>query len=405
MPSEEHPVLSFERFTCSFAEMQATDDGQYITQLNCDMQGIAIDHRRIAQQTITLPSAGFELHCRFSKQAFMISEESCGHIDEMPFSFLFSHDESEPDRVKCIVMGELEATRLSSFFSHALLKQLVASGSFTVRARMIYTISNPFEYFFDLSILDNSLVIHDFNEFDLHYLNHPFYHTVYKEGAYLRSIHLDKNSNPDYCGEEKLPHKLPAIIVYSEDPRFYEHAGIDEFFIGYAIATNINAKKLARGASTITMQLVRNLFLNHEKNFLRKLEEVVITLLLENYFEVPKQRLLTLYLNIIEFGPGVYGVGEAAGFYFNRQAAALTIPECIILTYIIPRPIHFFNALVARSPQLERNLLNHLKGRSENLLRAGIITEEEYASFEMETISSLNIWDYFNEGQWRAAVK
>ncbi len=149
---------------------------------------------------------------------------------------------------------------------------------------MIYTISNPFEYFFDLGILENSLVIHQFNEFDLNYLNHPFYHTVYKEGAYLRSIHLDKNSNPDYCEEDGWPQKLPAIIIYSEDPRFYEHAGIDTFFIGYAIATNISAKKLARGASTITMQLVRNLFLHHQKNFSRKIEEVLITLLLENYF-------------------------------------------------------------------------------------------------------------------------
>ncbi len=108
MPSEEHPVLHFERLTCSFTETQATDDEHFSARLNCEMQGIGINHPRIAQHVFAVPSAGLELHGELSRQSFIFSEESCGHINEIPFSFLFSHDASEPDRVKCIVMGELK---------------------------------------------------------------------------------------------------------------------------------------------------------------------------------------------------------------------------------------------------------------------------------------------------------
>jgi len=105
-------------------------------------------------------------------------------------------------------------------------------------------------------------------------------------------------------------------------------------------------------------------------------------LLIEKYGNLSKSWLLHIYSIIIEMGPNIYGVDEAAKFYFNKQPSELTIVECIILTYIIPRPVHFYEALKSKSLQLQRNLKTYLRISSKNLLAKGIVTKEEFDNME-----------------------
>jgi membrane peptidoglycan carboxypeptidase len=91
------------------------------------------------------------------------------------------------------------------------------------------------------------------------------------------------------------------------------------------------------------MQLVKNVFLTREKTLSRKLEEILLVYILENNRIASKERMLEVYFNVIEWGPNVYGIGEAANFYFNKTPATLTLKECLFLASIVPKPKKFMN--------------------------------------------------------------
>ena len=105
-----------------------------------------------------------------------------------------------------------------------------------------------------------------------------------------------------------------------------------------AIAENLHAGAYRRGAGTITMQLARNLYLGHERTLARKAQEVVLAWILEHLTGVSKRRLLEIYLNIIEWGPGVHGADEACQYYFGHDAGHVTADEALFLATVVPSP-------------------------------------------------------------------
>jgi monofunctional biosynthetic peptidoglycan transglycosylase len=135
----------------------------------------------------------------------------------------------------------------------------------------------------------------------------------------------------------RISRSLQRAVVVAEDGTFFEHGGIDWFEVRASFAKNWEKKRFARGASTITQQLAKNLYLSTSKDPLRKAKEVVITLLLERH--LTKNRILELYLNIIEWGPGVFGAEAAAGSYFGKSAAGLSPSEAARMAAVIPSPL------------------------------------------------------------------
>ncbi len=131
------------------------------------------------------------------------------------------------------------------------------------------------------------------------------------------------------------PHLIHAVII-SEDDKFYQHEGFDWDAIKEAWDRNKKRGRFAFGGSTITQQLAKNLFLKPTKNPLRKIREAVIAFELEK--KLSKQRILELYLNVIEWGDGIYGAQAAAQVYFGKPAAALTPAEAIRLALVLPNP-------------------------------------------------------------------
>ncbi len=132
------------------------------------------------------------------------------------------------------------------------------------------------------------------------------------------------------------PHLAHAVIV-SEDGTFYENGGVDWYEVEESIEKNVQEGKAARGASTISQQLAKNLFLSTSKDPLRKLKELVITLRMERVLS--KDRILEIYLNVIEWGNGVFGAEAAAQKYFGKSASAVTREEAARLAAIIPSPL------------------------------------------------------------------
>ncbi len=135
---------------------------------------------------------------------------------------------------------------------------------------------------------------------------------------------------------EISPHLCQAVLI-AEDGDFYHHHGVDLVELKAAFQTDLRKQRWARGGSTITMQLAKNIYLTSAKSLVRKLAEMMIALGLEQ--TLSKERILELYLNVIEWGPKIFGVDAAAQHYFHKTASGLTPAESAYLAAIIPNPV------------------------------------------------------------------
>lgn len=135
---------------------------------------------------------------------------------------------------------------------------------------------------------------------------------------------------------DAISERLKQAVIMAEDAGFYTHSGFDLHEIREALRRNWKEGRTVRGASTLTQQLAKNLFLSTDRTYARKLEEALLTYRLER--DLSKNRLLELYLNVIEWGDGVYGAEAAARRVFGKSAGALDVVEAATLAAMIPNP-------------------------------------------------------------------
>jgi hypothetical protein len=173
-----------------------------------------------------------------------------------------------------------------------------------------------------------------------------------------------------------VPPLLPTALLASEDGGFYGHHGVSLKHLRESLIRDLQAGRFAYGGSTLTMQLSRNLFLNRHKTLTRKLEEVVVSWLLEGAFT--KSELLTLYLNVVEFGPEVFGIGDAARHYFGKDPAQLTPIEIVFLVKILPGP-RTYHYMFERK-HLAEYYRSWMQQLLDLLLERGQLTPEEHAA-------------------------
>jgi len=147
--------------------------------------------------------------------------------------------------------------------------------------------------------------------------------------------------NPYWAPLDAIPDELKWAVIVAEDANFYEHGGIDVPALKEALKYDLKRKRLVRGASTITQQLAKNLYLSRDKSLLRKLRELVIATRLEQ--ELTKGRILELYLNLVELGPLVYGVGAGARYHFGLPVSDLSPAQSAFLAAILPGPRVAYN--------------------------------------------------------------
>ena len=137
----------------------------------------------------------------------------------------------------------------------------------------------------------------------------------------------------------EIPRALQKAVIAAEDEKFYEHHGFDWEALKEAYALNDETERIKRGGSTITQQLAKNLYLSPRRSYVRKVREAVITTTME--LLLSKDRILELYLNCIEFGPGVFGVEEGARYHFGLSARRLSLDQSCRLAAIIPAPLRY----------------------------------------------------------------
>ena len=134
----------------------------------------------------------------------------------------------------------------------------------------------------------------------------------------------------------QLPSHVALAVISSEDQRFFKHWGFDLTEISRAVNDHLDGEPL-RGASTITQQVAKNLFLWEGRSFARKALEAYFTSLIELTW--PKRRILEVYMNIAEFGPGIFGIGTAARYHFDRDARQISVEQAALLAAILPSPL------------------------------------------------------------------
>ena len=226
----------------------------------------------------------------------------------------------------------------AALFSH--IQGMEATGSFTYRLDFKLDIHKPDDMVFDSKIDKDNLRISRYGAANLSKLNESFMHTPYEKGRALRSFMVGAE-NTNFTSYELISPFVKNAILTTEDPSFMYHRGFVNEAFRQSIAKNIRSGKFARGASTISMQLIKNVFLTREKTMARKLEEILLVYILENNYIVSKERMFEVYLNLIEWGPNVYGIGEASQFYFQKSANELTLNEALYLASIVPSPKGF----------------------------------------------------------------
>ena len=177
--------------------------------------------------------------------------------------------------------------------------------------------------------------------------------------------------NRNWTPSKRIPPEMKWAVILAEDSNFYKHEGFDVKAIKEAIKYDLEKKSFARGASTITQQTAKNLFLSREKTLTRKVKEIYLAWRMEQ--ELTKGRIIELYLNAVELGPMVYGIGHASRYYFGKSASALTPRECAFLAAMLPGPRLAYNPYKNLSKVLKRSdmILKLLR-------RKGVLEEGEY---------------------------
>ncbi|AXY74568.1 hypothetical protein D3H65_11515 [Paraflavitalea soli] len=365
----------------SFFSWELTLTSASFFTMRMTVKDAEVHNSLVAAEKVSFSHLRMKLDCSVNRGFFTIEDSS-----EMEYNLLACKPYvryTTADRsfaIKVDFRNTAVREFLASFpsFSCQDLYQVDCGGHLSFDAFLSFSLKHTDKAVFHTRLVKDKFTIRKMDNTCFYHLHGPFVHHVYDNGRFVKTIE-SMPGKECFSRLDEMPEKLYKTIINTEDPNFFVHKGTDISFIGYALLQNLQQRRVVRGGSTITMQLARNLYLNHKKSVYRKIEEIVIAWLLETGLTLPKKRILEIYLNIIEFAPGVYGIKEGCRYYFSKIPRDLSVTECIVLTYIIPRPKHFDEALLMDSDQLKRNLKKHIETVSRSVLSNGIISAKDFS--------------------------
>ena len=308
------------------------------------IENLLLNHPKVASKDVVIPSARFDFHWLVNARSIALDSTSIlqlNHIKCQPYLAYTNEKDKTYDlhlQIPKMKAQDFINSLPSGLFHH--IEGMQAEGNFSYALNFHYNNNKPDALVFDSKLAPEGLKITKYGEADLNKLNGEFSYRAIEKGVVQRPVWIG-SSNPYFTPLNEIAPYLKNSILTSEDPSFFSHRGFITEAFKQSIAKNIRTKKFSRGASTISMQLVKNVYLTREKTLSRKLEEILLVYMLENNHIVSKERMLEVYCNIIEWGPNVYGIGEAAAFYFQKKPIELTLNECLFLATIIPRPKGF----------------------------------------------------------------
>lgn len=325
-------------------ENLAMDSGELHLDGYSSIRGLVVNHPKIASKDVVIQNARFDYRWVVGSRFLALDSTSTLQLNNIKCKPYVAYT-NEEDKIYTLKLAipKIKAQDFINSLPTGLFRHfegMEAHGNFSYALHFEYNNHKPKDLIFESKLQPEGLKITKYGEADLNKINGEFTYRAIDRGIPQRPIVVGP-SNPNFTPLNEISPYLQKCVLTSEDPSFFNHRG----FIGEAfkqsIAKNIKTKKFARGASTISMQLVKNVFLTREKTLSRKLEEILLVYILENNRISTKERMLEVYFNVIEWGPNVYGIGEAAQFYFQKRPAELNLNECLFLATIVPKPKGF----------------------------------------------------------------
>ena len=343
------------------------------------IDNLMINHPKIANKDVIIKKAQFDY--RFLLGSDFVSIDSASTIQFNKIKFHpFATYETESDTIYKLKVTipkmkaqDFIASLPDGLFTH--FQGMEAEGNFEYKLDFAFNKNKPNQLVFDSNLKKENLKITKYGEANLNKLNGEFIYRAIIKNVLQRPV-LIGSANPNYTPLDQISPYLQKCVLTSEDPSFFTHRGFINEAFKQSILKNIRTKKFSRGASTISMQLIKNVFLTREKTVSRKLEEILLVYLLENNRIASKERMLEVYFNIIEWGPNVYGIGEASQFYFQKRPSDLSLKECLFLATIIPKPRKFMWQF-DNEGNLKSFANQQQKFLSNLMLRRGILIPED----------------------------
>lgn len=311
------------------------------------LANFTVNHPKISTKDVVIKKANFDYNFIFGEDFIAIDSSSTVTLNKMKFSPYVFYQKTKEDKNQIYALKVKIPKMKAQDFIVSLPEGLFtnfegmeAEGNFSYNLEFLYNKNKPRELVFDSNFKKENLKIIKYGEANLNKLNSSFTYRAIINGIRQRAVEVSpSNSNFTPLGE--ISPYLRKAVLTSEDPSFFSHRGFINEAFKQSIIKNIKTKRFSRGASTISMQLIKNVFLTREKTLSRKLEEILLVYILENNRISSKERMLEVYFNIIEWGPNVYGIGEASLFYFGKHPSHLTLNESLFLASIVPRPRSF----------------------------------------------------------------
>ena len=349
---------------------------------------LSVNHPKIATKDVLFEKAAFDYHLVLDQNNIGIDSSSTAVLNKIKFHpYVNLNTETDTIYALKVAIPTMKAQDFieslpKGLFTH--FEGMEAQGAFDYHLDFEFNKNKPKTLVFESKINKKDFKITKYGEADLNKINGPFTYRAIENDQLQRPVFVGE-SNPNYTPLSEISPYLRKSVLTTEDPSFFSHRGFINEAFKQSIIKNIKTKKFSRGGSTISMQLVKNVFLTREKTLSRKLEEILLVYILENNRIVSKERMLEVYFNVIEWGPNIYGIGEASQFYFQKHPSQLSLNECLFLASIVPSPKKFMwkfdnTGNLRNQGTVQQKYLTNL------MLRRGVLTSEDtiFKSFPVQ---------------------
>lgn len=367
-------TLSYKMVTEGFAQEQLRLSGEM------RVSGLGVFHKALSPQKIHLDNGLIDYQMNIGTQTLELDSATTVSFNKLQFHPYLRIEKNKG-------LWHFTAAVNKPWFPADELFSSLPKGLFSNLDGLETSGELAYHLLFDVDFaqLDSLKLESELKEKEFHIIAHgatplskmsgEFTYTAYENGNPVRTFPVGP-SWEHFTPIDSIPSILQMSILQSEDGAFFYHRGFLPEAMREALIYDLQVRRFARGGSTITMQLVKNVFLNRNKNFARKLEEALIVWLIETERLTSKERMYEVYLNIAEWGPSVYGIREASAYYFKKRPSQLTTEESIFLASIIPKPKHFRHSF-AESGQLKENMEGYYKLIAGRLAKKGLISDIE----------------------------
>jgi hypothetical protein len=371
-------LLSFDTLKLGIGDNSFTNEN-FLLNGYASVAGLLLHHRRISMNDVKMGKASVTFNFKVGKDFIELDSTSALTYNNLTLNPYILYKKEEAKQLTFRINNEFYAQDFFSSLPSGLFTNfegMKTSGMLQLHVDFFVDMKQPDSLKFDANLSGIDFKVLKYGVTDFAMINGPFTFTAYEDGNPVKSF-LVSEDNPDYTSLDNISSCMREAVMVSENGGYYSASGFDVNSLRLAIIEDIKQRRFVRGGSTIEMQLVKNVFLTKNKTVARKFEELLIVWLMETGNLCSKDRMFEVYLNVVEWGPGIYGISQAADFYFNKRPSQLTPAESIFLASILPRPKWFAVSFDGKGNLIPEQNQAYFSGIASLLLEKEVITEKD----------------------------